>query len=143
MTTDIFVERILTEYETENGHRMKASERAAAREFILADVPKDAVPGAPTRKLAALILYRSLQRLTDEPDDDWGLARNFKDIYDCRVCANAVAQVSVKGILAPLAEDCFGMTQILSDSEAERAVFRLFDSSERITNLLELQTVGN
>ena len=143
MTTDIFVERILNEYENESCHRMKAPERAAAREFILADVPKDAVPVAPTRKLAALILYRSLQRLTDEPDDDWGMARNFKDIYDCRVCANAVAQVSVKGILEPLAEDCFGMTETLSDSDAEKAVLRLFYSDKRVTNLLEFQTEGN
>ena len=136
MTTDSFVERILNGYETLNSHRLRASERAAAREFILADVPKDAVPEVPTRKLAALILYRGLQRLTDESDEDWGNARNYKDIYDCRVCANAVAQLSVKGIMEPLAADLFGMTEMISDSDAEEAALRLFDNSKRSINPL-------
>ena len=136
MTADRLVERILNEYENTAGHRLKASERAASREYLVSDIPRESLSVDVTRKLAALTLYRSLQRLTDEKDDDWGTATNFKDIYDCRVCANAVAQMSVKGIMQPLSADEFGMTGILPDEEAENAVKRLFDGSKRLTNLL-------
>ena len=136
MTTDTFVEAILDEYDNSTGRHLKAGERAASREFIVADVPHDDLGREVSAKLAALIIHRSLQRLTDEKDDDWGQARQFKDIYDCRVCANAVAQVSVKGILEPVSKDEFGMTRILSDEELKKAVLRVFDGSKRVTNLL-------
>ena len=136
MTADSFVEAILNEYENATGRHLKAAERAASREFILADVPHDDLAREISAKLAAMILHRSLQRLTDEKDDDWGPARQFKDIYDCRVCANAVAQVSVKGILEPFSNVEFGMTRILSETELKEAVLRLFDCSKRVTKLL-------
>ena len=136
MTADSFVGVILNEYENSAGRHLKAAERAASREFIVADVPHDDLAREVSAKLAALILHRSLQRLTDEKDDDWGPARQFKDIYDCRVCANAVAQVSVKGILEPASHDEFGMARILCEKDLEKAVFRLFDSSKRVTKLL-------
>ena len=141
MTTDNFVERILSEYEKVTTR--EDTERAVLKDCIISDISSTDLRGALTRKLAARILHCSLQRLTDEPDDDWGPARNFKDIYDCRVCANAVAQVSVKGIMVPVAEDLFGMTEILSDSEAETAILRLFDSSKRVTIVLGLKNLGN
>ena len=136
MTTDSFVERILSEYEKTETRACNETERSVLRDRIVSDIPLTDLEGALTRKLAARILHCSLQRLTDEKDDDWGQARNFKDIYDCRVCANAVAQVTVKGIMEPMSSDVFGMTEVLSDSDAETAILRLFDSSKRITNLL-------
>jgi len=143
MTADKFVECVLDEYEAFCGNGLIAAERAVLREFLLADVPNDSLSSEITAKLSALILHRSLHRLTDEKDDDWGPARRFKDIYDCRVCANAVAQVSVKGIFEPLAEDEFGMARVLTDREAKEAVLRLFDRTKRVTILLELKTIGN
>lgn len=143
MTTSGFVENILDEYDRAKGHGRNTLEREASRDFIVSDISKTDIKGPLTRKLAALILHRSLQRLTNEPDSDWGFARNFKDIYDCRVCANAVAQVAVKGIVEPVSGDVFGMTGNLSEKEAENAVLRLFDASKRVTNLLGFQINGN
>ena len=138
MITDSFVELILDEYEVFLGHRLKSTERAVAKVFIGSDISEDSRSGDVTRKLAALILHKSLQRFTEEEDDDWGFARNFKDIYDCRVCANAVAQVSVKGILPPVSKNEFGMVVILSEKELRDAAERLFFPRKRVTKLLEL-----
>ena len=138
MTTDGFVECILDEYEAAFRRRLDSFERATAKEYIESDVSEDNLSGAVSRKLAALILHKSLQRLTDEKDEEWGPARQFKDIYDCRVCANAVAQVSVKGILYPISADEFGMTEILSDEELITTAKRLFNPQKRITKLLDL-----
>lgn len=143
MITDSFVELILDEYEVFLGHRLKSTERAVAKEFMVSDISEDSRSGDVTRKLAALILHKSLQRFTEEKDDDWGFARNFKDIYDCRVCANAVAQVSVKGILMPVSKNEFGMVGILSEKELREASERLFFPRKRVTKLLGLQEQGN
>ena len=143
MTTDGFVESILDEYEKTLGRKLKSAERGVAKEYIISDVSRDSLIGAVTRKLAALILYRSLQRLTDEKDDDWGEARSFNDIYDCRVCANAVAQVSVKGILLPISNNEFGMTGILPDAELLSAAQRLFDPQRRVTKPKGFENAGN
>ena len=143
MTTDDFVEFILNEYEAFLGHRLKSAERAIAKEYIESDIPRESLSGIVTRKLAAMILHKSLQRLTGEPDEDWGAARHFKDIYDCRICANAVAQVSIKGILPPVFDDRFGMTEILADEEQKKAAERLFYPQKRLTKLLELEKDGN
>ncbi|MBO4679450.1 MAG: hypothetical protein J5626_07250, partial [Lachnospiraceae bacterium] len=132
MTADSFVELILKEYGTSRGRELKAVEKATSRDYIVSDVSGEQLSGEVTGKLAALILYKSLQRLTDEKDDDWGPARNFKDIYDCRVCANAVAQVFVKGIMEPLSSDEFGMTRTLTDEESETSVKRLFERTKRV-----------
>jgi hypothetical protein len=78
-----------------------------------------------------------MQRLTREEDEDWGIAKGFRDIYDCRVCANAVAQVAVKGILPPETDIFFGMTDILTDEKALETVIRLYNKAQRITKLLE------
>lgn len=136
MITDDFVECILDEYEAAGLCRLGSAERAAAKEYLESDIPADNLLGAVNRKLAALILHKSLQRLTEEKDEDWGPARQFKDIYDCRVCANAVAQVSAKGILPPIAIDEFGMTEILTEKELKTAAERLFCLQKRVTKLL-------
>ena len=143
MITDDFVECILDEYEAAGLCGLGYAERAAAKEYIESDIPADNLLGAVNRKLAALILHKSLQRLTEEKDEDWGPARQFKDIYDCRVCANAVAQVSVKGILPPIAIDEFGMTEILTEKELKTAAERLFCLQKRVTKLLGFQPTGN
>ena len=53
-----------------------------------------------TRKICAVILHGYLQRTLKEKDEiDISPAMVLKDIYDCRICANHIAQVYVKGIM--------------------------------------------
>ena len=53
-----------------------------------------------TRKICAVILHSFLQQINHEKDEiDISSAMVLKDIYDCRICANHIAQVYVKGIM--------------------------------------------
>lgn len=57
------------------------------------------------RRQAARILHEFIRKECRETDEeDWGAARELADLYDCRVCANHVAQVYVKGIMEARSE---------------------------------------
>ena len=53
-----------------------------------------------TRKLCAKIIHEYLQRYMHEPDET-SIERAYfiKDLFDCRICANHIAQVYLKGIM--------------------------------------------
>lgn len=90
------------------------------------------------RKNAARILHMYLLKVLKEPDGSeqgpsWKLV---KDIYDCRVCANHIAQVVDKGIMEPhrYSEDftVFEGNGTMERAEAEACVKRLFDEKLRL-----------
>ncbi|MCR5501676.1 MAG: hypothetical protein K6F53_01560 [Lachnospiraceae bacterium] len=76
-----------------------------------------------SRKQAARILHVFFLKVLDWQDEDWGECSSLRDIYDCRICANAIAQVCVKGIMHPVKRTEFGIAPILSGEEAEE-IFR-------------------
>ena len=61
------------------------------------DEEKDAVL---TRKMCAKIIHEYLQKSMHEPDEI-GIEKAYfiKDLFDCRTCANHIAQVYLKGIM--------------------------------------------
>ncbi|MBR5993075.1 MAG: hypothetical protein IK018_04670 [Lachnospiraceae bacterium] len=138
MTTDRFAEYVLSEHERIISETSTDIAKAADRDYLVSGISQTDLQSPVTRKLAAVILHRAMQRLTHEEDEDWGIAKGFRDIYDCRICANAVAQVAVKGILPPEADNFFGMTDVLTDEKASKTIIRLYNKSQRITKLLEL-----
>ena len=138
MTTDKFAEYVLAEHARLLTKTSTDIARAADRDYLVSGISQTDLQSPVTRKFAAVILHRAMQRLTHEEDEDWGIAKDFRDIYDCRVCANAVAQVAVKGILPPEADNFFGMTDVLTDEKASKTIIRLYNKSQRITKLLEL-----
>ena len=137
MTTERFTDYVLSEYENVTGRKLSDSERAADRDSLVSGISETDRKADVTRKFAAVILHRAMQRLSSEEDEDWGIAKGFRDIYDCRVCANAIAQVAVKGIIAPARNELFGAMDTLPEAEAIGAVKRLWIPSLRITKLLE------
>ena len=137
MTTDRFAEYVLSEHERIISETSTDIAKAADRDYLVSGISQTDLQSPVTRKFAAVILHRAMQRLTREEDEDWGIAKGFRDIYDCRVCANAVAQVAVKGILPPEADNFFGMTDILADEIVQETVTRLYNKAKRITKLLE------
>ena len=137
MTTDRFAEYVLSEHERIISETSTDIARAADRDYLVSGISQADLQAPVTRKFAAVILHRAMQRLTYEEDEDWGIAKGFRDIYDCRVCANAVAQAAVKGILPPEADNFFGMTDILTDEKVPETVTRLYNKAQRITKLLE------
>ena len=52
-----------------------------------------------TRKNVARICHMYLQKVMKINDLDISKAQEIKDLYDCRVCANHVAQVYMRGIM--------------------------------------------
>ena len=52
-----------------------------------------------TRKNVARICHMYLQKVMKINDLDISKAQEIKDLYDCRVCANHVAQVYLRGIM--------------------------------------------
>ncbi len=79
------------------------------------------------RKNAARMLHLYLLTVTGEPDEDWGEYASLKDIYDCRICANAIAQVLVKGImkLHGTGKKIFGGDELLTEEEASQILERI------------------
>ena len=52
-----------------------------------------------TRKNVARICHMYLQKVMKVNDLDISGAKELKDLYDCRVCANHIAQVYMRGIM--------------------------------------------
>ncbi len=92
-------------------------------------------------KLAAKpIQKRNLARITHEylkkelgeaDEEDWSAAAELKDLYDCHVCVNHVAQMYVKGIMDPAEEKVFGMKTPVSKEAAEETLQRLMFPGKR------------
>lgn len=78
------------------------------------------------RRAAARIVHEFLRREWGQQDEqDWGPARKLKDLYDCRTCANHVAQVFAKGIMTGKGEDVFGMREGMTEAEGAEIAERM------------------
>ena len=53
------------------------------------------------RNTMARVLHEFYKNVLKEKDLDWGDAGTFPDIYDCKVCANPLAQCYVRGLIKP------------------------------------------
>ena len=137
MTTELFADYVIKEYETFSGQMLSDIAKAADRDYLVSGISQTDLQSPVTRKFAAVILHRAMQRLTHEEDEEWGIAKGFRDIYDYRICANAIAQVAVKGIIPPQTDKLFETTGILTEEEVQTFVSRLLTVQERVTKLLE------
>ena len=78
------------------------------------------------RKNAARIVHEFLKNTLKEPDEaDWSQAKSLRDIYDCHICVQHVAQVYVKGIMGS-ETDTFGMSKSLTLKEAHEIIEKMF-----------------
>jgi len=78
------------------------------------------------RRDAARILHLFLLQVLKLPDKDWGRYAGLKDLYDCRICANAIAQVCVRSLMQPVSRREFGALQPLLAEEAAAAIENVF-----------------
>lgn len=84
------------------------------------------------RSDAARILHEFLRWELGEPDEvDWGIAKELKDLYDCRVCAAHVAQMVCKGIMTA-ENQVFCGKEPFDRAEAEETIERLLNPSTRL-----------
>lgn len=85
------------------------------------------------RRHIAAILHRFIKKeLGEKDEEDISRAQVLKDLYDCHVCVNHIAQVWLKGIMDSRAVGVFGTNDFMSISEAEATVKRAFYPAERL-----------
>lgn len=86
------------------------------------------------RQAASIIHNFLLKELSESDEESWGQAGKLLDLYDCRVCANHIAQVYAKGIMEAFYDTipCFGLAEKVSLEEAKIFVQRVFDKKVRI-----------
>lgn len=89
--------------------------------------------GCIKRSEAAKLVHEYIRDVLKEPDEDsiHGAAV-LKDLYDCHVCANHIAQVYLKGIMTPISERVFGYDDFLLPEDLELIEMRIKDKSLRV-----------
>lgn len=106
-------------------------------------LPSDGAKEPLTRKRAAVLLHGILTKVIGEPDlADIQPASILRDLYDCRVCVNPIAQMYLKGImevfLYPELSDgkkeflVFDGNGEIGKEEACRCIERLLNREKRI-----------
>ena len=93
-------------------------------EYFLNNYPNEKLGLPITKKIAARLIHEFMLNILKMQDQDWGEAAKLKDIYDCRVCSNAIAQVYVRGIIPASAENVFGLGETLTVETAEEVLRR-------------------
>ena len=101
---------------------LAGDESKAFSDYVSGMFSAGALNDSLNRKDAARLIHLFLYMILGENDLDWGEYAELKDIYECRICANAIAQVCVKGIMVPAEENIFGGLTEVSDEEAEELI---------------------
>ena len=86
------------------------------------------------RKNCAKMIHLFLQRKMHEKDEiNIKKAEEIKDLFDCRICANHIAQVYLKGIMEiDRNMMLFNAYKEVSEKEATCYVLRTVDKSKRL-----------
>ena len=105
--------------------RYTAEKRDVWLSGLLSEIPQERQTEPLRRKVAAKAVHGFLLEVLGLPDEDWGEAAKLADIYECKVCANAIAQTIVRGIMKPVSGTEFGGNLPLEEAEAEAAAMRV------------------
>lgn len=130
MNTREFLEQLLDKYRVITDTDLSDDMLGPYSKTVLFDAAYKADTSQIKRNQAARIAHEFLKYTLMEEDVDWNGARNLKDIYDCKICANPVAQVYEKGIIDSREKDIFGMDDILTEIQLSIIIERL---SKRIS----------
>ena len=118
ITEKQFFDRMLDKYETTTGDDLPADDLGYYLEYFLNSYPNEKLELPITKKVAARLIHEFMLNVLEIPDEDWGEAAGLKDIYDCRVCSNAIAQVYNRGIILAHGDGVFGLSETLSEEDA-------------------------
>ncbi|WP_044917091.1 hypothetical protein [Butyrivibrio sp. WCE2006] len=136
MNIEEFIDFIITEYESgkskesekafqENNDFIREEQLNKFWKNVMALFSEKMIKEKVSRKNAARILYAFYKDVYNESDIDWGSSKKLKDIYECRVCANAIAQMYDNGILESATKEYFGLNDILSSDELMKSALKL------------------
>ncbi len=110
-----FTDFLLTEYGKRTGKEISETQSGNLKDYTYGGFSDSQLESPLTKKIAARILHEFMLRIMGLKDLDWGDAVALKDIYDCRVCANSVAQVVRRGLLKEQEPHVFGMDEVLNE----------------------------
>ena len=119
MTEKDFFDKLLLAYSEEISEDLPGDGLGYYLEYFLDNYPPEKLELKLTKKIAARIIHEFMVNILKWPDLDWREAGKLKDIYDCRVCAGAIAQVYERGLLGEEQPLVFGLNKTLSAEEAK------------------------
>lgn len=131
MTADYFLNLLFEEYSKnyinvcENNAESLEKQKRNVADFSYKTAISDKESQKLSRKICAKILHTFMEKVLNLPDVDWTVSKNLKDIYECAVCANSIAQVVERGIMKPKYADSFGLNDTVSAEETEEIIFAL------------------
>ncbi len=119
MTEKEFFDKLLLAYSEEISEDLPGDGLGYYLEYFLDNYPPEKLELKLTKKIAARIIHEFMVNILKWPDLEWKGAGKLKDIYDCRVCAGAIAQVYERGLLGEEQPLVFGLNKTLSAEEAK------------------------
>ncbi len=119
MTEKEFFDKLLLAYSEEISEDLPGDGLGYYLEYFLDNYPPEKLELKLTKKIAARIIHEFMVNILKWPDLEWREAGKLKDIYDCRVCAGAIAQVYERGLLGEEQPLVFGLNKTLSAEEAK------------------------
>lgn len=127
MTEKEFFDKLLLIYSEEVSEELPGDGLGYYLEYFLDNYPPEKLELKLTKKIAARILHEFMVNILKWPDLEWKDAGKLKDIYDCRVCAGAIAQVYERGLLGEEEPLVFGLNKTLSKEEAKALIDRFIE----------------
>ena len=127
MTEKEFFDYLIERYVEESGQDLPLDGLGYYLEYFLDNYPPEKLELKLTRKICARLIHEFMFNVLKVPDVEWKKAGNLRDIYDCRVCANAIAQVYERGIMDESSEKVFGLNKLVSHDEAQKYVDALMN----------------
>lgn len=121
MSTEEFIDYLIEEFES-SGHEEEREDIAVFWKEVMTYYSDSMLKSSLNKKNAARVLYTFCNTVKHLPKVSWKTAGKLKDIYECRVCAEAIAQVFERGIIKSRNENIFGINDTMTDKEAHTAV---------------------
>ena len=127
MTEKEFFDQMIIEYALRTGEELPSSGIGHYLEYFMTGYPPEKLELKLTRKIAARLIHEFMQNVLGFYDEEWKEAAKLKDIYDCRVCANAIAQVYDRGIMPASADMVFGLNEVVTSHDALEYINKMLD----------------
>ncbi len=135
MSIEAFIDYIVSEYEASCLDKNRDDLDHFWKEAV-ALFSEAMLNGPVIKKSAARVLYLFSRDVMHLRSLEWEGAKKLRDIYECRVCAEAIAQMYERGVMANAGEDIFGVNDIMQDEEIHNSVRKLMQLNTNIIGSL-------
>ncbi len=131
MNIEAFIDYIISEYEMAHSDKNDIDIDHFWKE-VMSYFSEDMLGSPVNKKSAARILYAFSKIVLKLPNLDWIRAKKLRDIYECRVCAEAIAQMYERGIIDGVGPCIFGINDTMKAEELRMAVDKMVQINTNI-----------